>query len=66
MSTDQRSGFVEAASAFWEAERARDLLEGLGYQWDVRNQDDADVIALAEQEGFCWDGESWVPEGSAQ
>jgi hypothetical protein len=56
------STFSEAASVFWQAERARDLLEGLGYRWDVRNAKDDEVIYLAEQEGFEWDGEAWVPE----
>ena len=58
--------FMDTANDFWKAQYARDLLAGLGYEWDVDGIGDDEVIGLAEQEGFDWDDEAhmWRPMGA--
>jgi hypothetical protein len=54
---------MDAAHDFWQAEYARDLLAGLGYEWDVSSLPDDEAIVLAEQEGYEWDAAAhmWRP-----
>ena len=56
--------FMDAAAEFWKSERARELLHGLGYEWDVDQADDDEVVGLAEQEGYTWDDHdhAWYPD----
>ena len=56
--------FMDAAETFWKAERARDLLHGLGYEWDIDDAADDEVIGLVEQEGYFWDehDQAWYPD----
>ena len=55
------SSFADAAGSFWKKEYARDLLAGLGYEWNIDGADGAELVLLAEQEGYEWDGAMWRP-----
>ena len=53
------SSFADAAESLWKIEYARDLLAGLGYEWDIDGADGDELVLLAEQEGCEWDGAMW-------
>ena len=55
---------MDAAAEFWKAEQARDILHGLGYEWNIDDAADDEVIGLVEQEGYFWDehDQAWYPD----